>query len=151
MSPQRAYLRLPQGHGETGPTREKEADMATGSKNDIPVALQLGTFEKRRADWGGTDVSFESVADDMDCRGIFGGLPDNRCPCPHWGFLFKGRITVHYADRVEVIEPGQAYYMEPGHEPVYAAGTEVVEFSPTDKLNEVIAQVLKNVGAEQPA
>ena len=52
---------------------------------------------------------------------------------------------------MEVIEPGQAYYMEPGHEPVYAAGTEVVEFSPTDKLNEVIAQVLKNVGAEQPA
>ena len=52
--------------------------MATGSKNDIPVALQLGTFEKRRADWGGTDVSFESVADDMDCRGIFGELPDNR-------------------------------------------------------------------------
>ena len=76
MSPQRAYLRLPQGHGETGPNKEKEADMATGSKNDIPVALQLGTFEKRRADWGGTDVSFESVAiplrhdhpPERDCR-----------------------------------------------------------------------------------
>ena len=125
--------------------------MAMASKTDMPVALQLGTFEKRRLDWGGTDASFETVPEEMDCRGVFGGLPDNRCPCPHWGFLFKGQITVHYADRVEVIEAGQAYYMEPGHEPVYAAGSEVLEFSPTDKLNQVIATVLKNVGAEQPA
>jgi hypothetical protein len=125
--------------------------MATGAKKDIPIALQLGTFEKRRTDWGGTDASFETVPDEMDCRGAFAGLPDGRCPCPHWGFLFKGRITVHYADRVEVIEPGQAYYMEPGHEPVYAAGTEVLEFSPTNTLNDVIAQVLRNMGVEQPA
>jgi hypothetical protein len=69
----------------------------------------------------------------MDCRGIFTGLPDDRCPCP------------------EVIEPGQAYHMEPGHEPVYTAGTEVIEFSPTDKLDEVITVVLNNIGAHQPA
>jgi hypothetical protein len=128
-----------------------EVDMAKGSKKDIPVALELGVFEQRRAEWGGISATFETVADEMDCRGIFTGLPGDRCPCPHWGMVFKGRYTIHYADRVEAIEPGQAYYIEPGHEPVYSAGTELVEFSPTDKLNEVLAVVLKNIGVEQSA
>jgi hypothetical protein len=29
------------------------------------------------------------------------GLPDVRCRCPHWDYVFKGKMTARYADRDE--------------------------------------------------
>ena len=72
------------------------------------------------------------------------GCPDDSCPCPHWGYLFAGKITVRYADREEVFEAGDAFYMAPGHVPAAEAGTEFVQFSPTDQLAEVQAVMTAN-------
>ena len=73
------------------------------------------------------------------------GLPDDRCQSPHWGYVDHGKVTFSYADRDEVYETGDAYYAPPGHVPVVTAGTEIVEFSPTDEYGKTIAVV------EQPA
>jgi hypothetical protein len=32
--------------------------------------------------------------------------PGDSCPCPHWGYVMAGRLTVRYGDREEVLEPG---------------------------------------------
>ncbi len=48
--------------------------------------------------------------------------------------MFSGQITVTYADRVEVINPGDAFYMTPGHSPKALAGSEFVQFSPKEEL-----------------
>jgi len=72
------------------------------------------------------------------------GLPGDSCQCPHWGYLFSGRITVTYADHEEVYEAGDAFYMTPGHVPAAAAGSEFVQFSPTEQLTEVTAQIKTN-------
>ena len=45
----------------------------------------------------------------------------------------------------EDLEAGDAYYVGPGHVPILSAGTEVVEFSPTDALNDTMAVVEKNM------
>jgi quercetin dioxygenase-like cupin family protein len=42
------------------------------------------------------------------------GLPDDRCQCPHWGYVFKGKMTARYADRDEVYEAGDAFYTPVG-------------------------------------
>ena len=62
------------------------------------------------------------------------GLPQDRCQCSHWGYVFKVQMTVRYADHEEPIAPGEAFYMTPGHTPAAIAGTEFVQFSPTDDL-----------------
>lgn len=46
----------------------------------------------------------------------------------------KGRVVFMYADRQESYGAGDAYYAPPGHTPVLFAGTEIVEFSPTEEL-----------------
>ena len=46
------------------------------------------------------------------------GLPDDRCHCPHWGYVLKGRLTFRFADRDEVFEAGDAFYLPPGHVPL---------------------------------
>jgi len=54
-------------------------------------------------------------------------------------------VTFKYSDREETFETGDAYYGPPGHTPVLYAGTEVVEFSPTDELQRTIEVVTKNM------
>ena len=45
--------------------------------------------------------------------------------------MISGSITFRYAGHEETFETGDGYYAPPGHVPVLAAGTEIVEFSPT--------------------
>ncbi len=51
------------------------------------------------------------------------------------------------ADGDETFEAGDAYHVAPGHTPVLFAGTELVEFSPTDELRNTIEVVSKNMEA----
>jgi quercetin dioxygenase-like cupin family protein len=62
------------------------------------------------------------------------GRPDDRCQCPHWGYVFAGKTAVSYADREKVIAPGDAFSMSPGQTPAAIAGTEFLQFSPIDEL-----------------
>jgi mannose-6-phosphate isomerase-like protein (cupin superfamily) len=55
------------------------------------------------------------------------------------GHVTSGRLTVRYGDREEVIEPGDAFYMPPGHVPAAVAGTQLVMFSPQAELAAVEA------------
>jgi mannose-6-phosphate isomerase-like protein (cupin superfamily) len=60
-------------------------------------------------------------------------------------YVIKGKLTVRSATGEETFEAGDAYYVGPGHTPVLSAGTEVVEFSPTEKLGETFEVVNKNM------
>jgi mannose-6-phosphate isomerase-like protein (cupin superfamily) len=104
-----------------------------------------GSFE----DLGGYTVAFETYTEDADMAPLFVGLPDDRCQCPHWGFVLQGKVTYHYGDRSETIESGEAYFVPPGHTPELHAGTELVEFSPTAELERTLEVVLRNVEAAQ--
>jgi hypothetical protein len=57
----------------------------------------------------------------------------------------SGAVTFRYADHEETFEAGDAYYAPPGHLPLIVAGTELVEFSPTDALNATMAVVMRNM------
>jgi hypothetical protein len=81
----------------------------------------------------------------MDATQMLKGLPDDRCQCPHWGYVFKGQMRVSYADHEDVIGPGDAFYMPPGHIPAAIAGTKFVQFSPTDELAVSEAAIAKNM------
>ena len=96
---------------------------------------------------GGYSVCFESHTADADVADWFRGLPDDRCQVPRWGYVLAGMITFRLQDGDETYVAGDAYYVPPGHTPVHYAGTEIVEFSPTEALHETIGVVMGNVGA----
>jgi Cupin domain len=73
-----------------------------------------------------------------DLAPMLSTLPGGSCPCPHWGYLLKGRMIVRYDDHEEVIEAGDAFYMPPGHAPEAEEGTEIVQFSPAAQLTAVV-------------
>ncbi len=96
---------------------------------------------------GGWTVGFETYTEDADLSPFFDGLPNNECQCEHMGYVITGKVAFRSGNSEEVFETGDAYYVGPGHTPVLYAGTEVVEFSPTDKLAQTMEVVTKNMEA----
>ena len=106
------------------------------SKETASNVQEMGPVTDRREDMDGYSVNFVSFAADADLDGPLQALPDGMCHCPHWGYVIKGRMRFVFADREEVYEAGDAFYQPPGHRPYVEAGTELLQFSPTDKLDE---------------
>jgi hypothetical protein len=118
------------------------------SRETASDTMAMDGFEGRYENLeGGYTVGFESYTADADLAELFHGLPDDRCQCPHWGYVINGKVTFKFADGEESFETGDAYYAPPGHTPFLHAGTELVEFSPTDALGETIGVVLENLRA----
>ena len=108
--------------------------MAKVSRESAPDVTDYGPAEDQGAHFDGYAVVFTSVREDWDLTPLLKGSPGDSCQCPHWGYVTAGRLTVRYGDREEVMEPGDAFYMPPGHVPAVVAGTELVMFSPEDEL-----------------
>ncbi|NED71100.1 cupin domain-containing protein [Streptomyces sp. SID9944] len=90
-------------------------------------------------------VDFRSFREDVDLTPLLKELPDGRCQCPHWGYVFKGELKLRYPDHDEVYTAGEAFYAPPGHVPVHTApGTEYVQFSPADEVRRASAITLNH-------
>ena len=121
--------------------------MPRTSKSEAPITLDEDAIEGRYVDLDGYTVSFETFKQDFDPAPLFVGLPDNRCQCPHWGVVVSGQVVFRYAEHEETFRAGDAYYGAPGHLPLVFTGTEVIEFSPTERLNESMAVISQNMQA----
>lgn len=122
--------------------------MPRASKATASETAELEGYEGHMEHFdGGYTVAFETYTADADLTPMFVGLPDDRCQCEHWGYVISGKVTFKSANGEETFETGDAYYVPPGHTPVLYAGTEVVEFSPTDKLEQTFEVVTKNMEA----
>ena len=118
--------------------------MAKVSRDSAEVE-DYGLVEDRHAEFEGYTVNFATFRQEMDGTPMLKGLPDDRCQCPHWGYVFKGKLTMRFADHEEIYEAGDAFYAPPGHVPVHEAGTEYLQFSPSEPLRQTSEVILKNM------
>ena len=123
----------------------------TSKANASQIESVEGILDDRSEDLDGYTASFTSFLADMDPAPFFQGLPDDRCQCPHWGYVVKGKMAFRFADREETYEAGDAFYAPPGHTPVMFAGAEVVEFSPTGEMAKTMEVVNRNLAASGQA
>ena len=115
------------------------------SKKDASDTITLEGYEGHFGELDDYTVGFETYTADSDLSELFKGLPDDRCQCPHWGVVLKGKLKYTTDDGEIVVGPGEAYYVPPGHLPYLYAGTEVVEFSPTKELQDTLAVIETNM------
>ncbi|MDA4125628.1 MAG: cupin domain-containing protein [Thaumarchaeota archaeon] len=118
-----------------------------GSGFDLPKTVDVEELTIREADWGEMHVGLTICHQTLDIAPLLKGLPNDKCQCPHWGMVLKGRKLVKYVDHEEVLNGGDAYYMAPGHSTVTDAGTEWIEFSPIDELKKTNEAVQRNLAA----
>jgi hypothetical protein len=129
----------------------KEAmQMPKVSKDSATQGGEFGPVTDRSDQLDDYTVNFVTFHEVIDATPLLKGLPDDRCQCPHWGYVIKGRLTYRFADREEVYEAGDAFYHPPGHIGVENdPGTEFVQFSPTEELQKTEAVMQKNMQAMQ--
>src|SRR3954453_3076434 len=110
-------------------------EMPKVSKESAARVVDHGPVVDRSEDLDGYTVNFVSFHADIDGTPLLKGLPDDRCQCPHWGYVVSGRMTCGLADHDEIPEAGDAFYLPPGHIPVsHEPGTLCVMFSPAEEL-----------------
>jgi hypothetical protein len=124
--------------------------MSKASKQSATQGGEFGPVTDRSEELDGYTVNFVCFHEDIDATPLLKGLPDDRCQCPHWGYVISGRAKFRFADRDEVFEAGDAFYTPPGHAPVqHEPGTEIVLFSPADQLRETEVVMARNMQAMQ--
>jgi hypothetical protein len=117
------------------------------SRDDLE-AMVFGEYEGRMVDAGEFRIAFESMpAQFPPDESPFKGLPDDRCQCDHWGYLFKGSFRVTYTDGTdEIVRAGEAYHLRPGHFVQTLEPVELLELSPVAEHDRTMATIAKNMG-----
>jgi hypothetical protein len=117
----------------------------------LPIQLEGGGVCIGSVEWGGLNVARIQFPPGADARPLLAGLPDDLCPCPHWGMVLKGSIHVTYRDGIEeTVRAGEAYYWPPGHTVRVDEAYEAIEFSPADEMRGVIAHLASSMGLPPP-
>jgi hypothetical protein len=121
------------------------------SKESSTGGGDFGPVEDRSGELEGYTVNFVTFKEDVDATPLLKGLPDDRCQCPHWGYVVSGAMTMRFPDREETYTTGDAFYVAPGHVPVkHEPGTEIVQFSPSAELRETEEAMMRNMQAMSP-
>lgn len=101
--------------------------MPSASRSTTPVGIDLPIVEGRYAELDDHTVAFETFK--------------------HLGYVLAGQLTFRWPDHEETYVAGDAYVVAPGHSPLIAAGTSVVEFSRTSDLQPVMEVIGRNIEA----
>jgi hypothetical protein len=110
--------------------------------------MVMGDYEGRQIDAGAMRIAFESMpAQFPPDESLFKGLPEDRCQCDHWGYLFKGSFQVTYKDGPsEIVRAGEAYHLRPGHFLQTLEPVELLELSPIEEHDRTMATIARNMG-----
>jgi hypothetical protein len=119
--------------------RPKRRKPMKQDRTQMPTRLMAGEVCIQAQDWGELNVARIRFPKGADATPLLEGMPQDLCPCPHWGTVIKGSINVRYADgRVETVHAGDVYYWPPGHTVWVDEDYEAIEFSPSGPMREVI-------------
>jgi Cupin domain len=120
------------------------------SKDSASGGGDFGIVVDHSEDLDGYTVNFVTFREDIDHTPLLKGLPDDRCQCPHWGYVLVGRVTFRIGDRTETYETGDAFYVPPGHVPIRnEPGSEYLQFSPAEELRRTEKVIERNLAAMQ--
>ena len=121
--------------------------MGKTSKETSTTTETMDGYEGHFTEIGDMTVAYETYTADADLADLLKGLPGDMCQAAHYGYVITGKVGFRYADGiVDEITTGESYVATPGHTPILYAGTEVVEFTNTEQLNQTMATVMKNMG-----
>lgn len=114
-------------------------------KEEIPIRPG-GDDSFRSVRAGDMEIGFTRADHAFDCTPMYKGLPNDMCPCDHYGYVVTGKLRARYADGTEeVISAGSVYWIPKGHWLIYEEPTTHVEINPHRELDQAMAVIMKNI------
>jgi hypothetical protein len=117
------------------------------SPMDLPAVFEGPQGTWRMTEWEGMNIEYMSFRQEVDPAQLLKSAPDSLCPCPHWGYVIKGRVRFVFADHEEICNTGDVCYVAPGHRPIFAAGTEFVAVSQAEAYRPIIDAIKQQLAA----
>jgi hypothetical protein len=115
--------------------------------NELPVITDAPGMKMQMLDGlGGMAVTYWETGPMPATPDLFKGLPNDSCPCPHWGYMLKGSMHIKFDSGEEMeVHTGEVFYFESGHTGWIEKEAAWVEFSPENEFKEVMAHVGKKM------
>lgn len=109
---------------------------------ELPTTMDVPGATIKSVSEGEMVCAHMHMGQGVDFAPLLQGLPHDHCQCPHWGYVFSGKVRVNYQDgSEEIVESGDLYYWPSGHTVVFEEDTEYIEFSPQTQMEEVLNHV----------
>lgn len=105
-------------------------DLTSDADETVPIKM----WSLRGPEWGNKMCAVHRFAPGSDATPALAALPGGLCPVPHWGYCYKGTLTVRFGDgSEEVLRAGDVFYWPAGHtflcEAEAGEDCELIEFS----------------------
>src|SRR5262249_10222380 len=80
---------------------------------------------------GGMVLVRHRISAGFDSSPLYRGLPDDMCPCAHWGYLARGELRYRFADGGKAVSfaAGEAFHVRGGHLAETLADAELIELT----------------------
>ena len=107
---------------------------------DIPILTpDRGNGCLRSIKAGTMELSASWVRGPIDTTNSYRGLPDDTCPCDHWGYVLSGGFRVRYLDgSEEVVSAGEMYFVPKGDFFIYDEPCFHVEVNSHEELQQLM-------------
>jgi hypothetical protein len=115
------------------------------TRDQLPILFGTNRAGIRGVDWGQLRATIVSIPAGTDITSLLKGLPDNRCPCSHWGYVLTGEMRVTSADGEETLRAGDLFYLPPGHTVAVQHDVEYVEFGPPGAYDAFLEAAQRNI------
>ena len=104
---------------------------------DLPVEVSQGDLQTRYIELGELALRHATLPAGTDMSPVLQGLPDDRCPSPHWGIVLEGSITITHGDgSTETVKAGELYHWPAGHTGVSEEGVVFLEVGPVGPMRQ---------------
>lgn len=118
------------------------------SFTELPLLLEAGEAQIRGVDWGEMRVAVLSVPAGTDMGPLLAGLPNDRCPGDHWGYVVSGRLRIEHANgEEELIGAGDFYYIPRGHTGIAEEATQFLEIGEPGPHQQFLDNATRNLAA----
>jgi hypothetical protein len=99
---------------------------------------------------GGMYVGYVEVPAGTDFTPMFAGLPQNRCPSPHWGYLLEGAVRIKYLDgKEDIVKAGEVFYWPAPHTAVVEKNAKFIDFSPEAEFSLLMDHIAANMKKQE--
>jgi hypothetical protein len=100
------------------------------SPDSLPKIEDGNGYIGQWAELNGLHFAFEKCPAGYTIQPLLAAFPDHFCPVAHWGYMFRGKVLVKYADGTEeTFSEGDAYYVPPGHQPYFLEDSELLQIT----------------------
>lgn len=127
------------------------------AKENVPVKINSPAAVARQKTGFGDSTGYGKISGEFftlnkgtDISPLLEGLHEDKCQCPHWGYVLDGRIRVVFTNGTEeTVVTGDLFYWPPGHTVIAEESSNMVLFSPQDEHSHVISHIINKMA--QPA